>query len=117
MKFGPLSYLITGWILFSGLAASSQQLDSMATVYAEQFPKERFHVHFDKPVYNKEESIWYKIYILDDLGLTRLSKTVYVEWFDQDGKLILQTASPLFQSTARVRPPHRQWLSCSVREK
>ncbi len=101
MKFGPLSFLFTCCILFSGLTASAQQLDSMVTVYAEQFPKERFHVHFDKPVYNKEETIWYKVYILDDLGLTQLSRNVYIEWFDQEGKLITQSTSPLFQSTAK----------------
>lgn len=73
----------------------------MINVYAEQFPKERIHVHFDKTIYNKEETIWYKIYILDDQGLTQLSKHVYMEWFDQAGKLIRQNVAPLFQSTAK----------------
>ena len=78
-----------------------QGIDSMINVYAEQFPKEKIHVHFDKTIYNKEETIWYKIYILDDQGLTQLSKHVYMEWFDQAGKLIRQHVAPLFQSTAK----------------
>ena len=73
----------------------------MINVYAEQSPKEKIHVHFDKTIYNKEETIWYKIYILDDQGLTQLSKNVYMEWFDQAGKLIRQHVAPLFQSTAK----------------
>jgi len=73
----------------------------MINVYAEQSPKEKIHVHFDKTIYNKEETIWYKIYILDDQGLTQLSKNVYMEWFDQEGKLIRQHVAPLFQSTAK----------------
>jgi hypothetical protein len=83
---------------FSGFG---QQIDSMMNVYAEFFPKEKIHLHFDKTIYNKEETIWYKVYITDDQGLTRLSKNVYVEWYDTTGKMIGQTASPLFQSTAK----------------
>ena len=97
--------LITFFILaLSSLIIKSshgQGIDSMINVYAEQFPKEKIHVHFDKTIYNKEETIWYKIYILDDQGLTQLSKHVYMEWFDQAGKLIRQNVAPLFQSTAK----------------
>ncbi len=82
-------------------ASHGQAIDSMINVYAEQSPKEKIHVHFDKTIYNKEETIWYKIYILDDQGLTKLSKNVYMEWFDQAGKLIRQHVAPLFQSTAK----------------
>ena len=82
-------------------ASQGQAIDSMINVYAEQSPKEKIHVHFDKTIYNKEETIWYKIYILDDQGLTKLSKNVYMEWFDQAGKLIRQHVAPLFQSTAK----------------
>ena len=81
--------------------AFCQQIDSMMTTYADSLPVERIHVHFDKSAYNKEETIWYKIYILDSEGLTTLSKNVYVEWFDQAGKMIKRTTSPLFSSTAR----------------
>jgi len=73
----------------------------MINVYAEQSPKEKIHVHFDKTIYNKEETIWYKVYILDDQGLTQLSKHVYMEWFDQGGKMIRQHVAPLFQSSAK----------------
>jgi hypothetical protein len=82
-------------------ASHGQAIDSMINVYADQSPKEKIHVHFDKTIYNKEETIWYKIYILDDQGLTKLSKNVYMEWFDQAGKLIRQHVAPLFQSTAK----------------
>ena len=82
-------------------ASYGQAIDSIINVYADQFPKEKIHVHFDKTIYNKEETIWYKIYILDDQGLTQLSKHVYMEWFDQAGKLIRQHVAPLFQSSAK----------------
>lgn len=84
-----------------GLTASAQQMDSLLYVYANQFPKERIHVHFDRSSYNREETIWYKAYVLDDQGLTQLSKNLYVEWYDESGKLLANSASPLFQSTAK----------------
>ena len=93
-----LGLLLTTFANFSGFG---QQIDSMMNVYAEGSPRERFHLHFDKSVYNKEETIWYKVYITDDQGLTQLSKNIYVEWYDTTGKMIRQTASPLFQSTAK----------------
>jgi hypothetical protein len=83
-------------------AGSAQQLDSMIGVYADQFPAEKIHVHFDKTVYNKEETVWYKIYILQNSSeLTSVSKNVYVEWYDTTGRMIKQTVSPLYQSTAK----------------
>jgi hypothetical protein len=93
-----LIFLFSTLAVFSGFG---QQIDSLMNVYAESFPKEKFHMHFDKSAYNKEETIWYKVYIIDELGLTRLSKNVYVEWYDTTGKMINQTAAPLFQSTAK----------------
>lgn len=78
-----------------------QKIDSMLNVYYNLFPKERFHVHFDKNSYNKEETIWYKVYILDDEGITKYSQSVYIQWFDTTGKIITQTVAPLYQSTAK----------------
>jgi hypothetical protein len=79
----------------------SQHIDSMMGIYAERFPTEKIHIHFDRSIYNKEETIWYKTYILSESGLTTLSTHVYVEWFDTTGKMIKQTVAPLFQSTAK----------------
>ncbi|MEY3945424.1 MAG: hypothetical protein RJB03_130 [Bacteroidota bacterium] len=108
MKFyliGPMKYLPLYLFLFFAFAAqltgNAQQIDSMMNAYAEGFPRERIHLHFDKTAYNKEETIWYKAYIMDDQGLTQLSKNLYVEWYDTSGKMIRQTAAPLFQSTAK----------------
>ena len=86
---------------FTIQAATAQQIDSMMSVYAENFPTEKLHVHFDKTIYNKEETVWYKIYILSGNELSLLSKNVYVEWYDTTGKMIKQTVAPLYQSTAK----------------
>jgi hypothetical protein len=92
-------------IFFSAFIAQTgfaQQIDSIMSVYEQDFPTEKIHIHFDKIVYNKEETIFYKIYILSSTNeLTTQSKNVYVEWYDTTGRMIKQTAAPLFQSSAK----------------
>ncbi len=88
-------------IIFSVSSAKAQLLDSMMNVYAQGFPKEKMHIHFDKQVYNPDETIWYKLYIMTGNELSPLSKNVYVEWYNTEGKLIKQTVAPLFQATAK----------------
>ena len=78
----------------------AQFVDSIMDSHANLFPKEKMHIHFDKQVYNKDETIWYKLYLLVDNSLSGLSKNVYVDWYDTDGKMLRQTVSPIFQSTA-----------------
>lgn len=82
-------------------AAHAQQVDSMMGVYADRFPTEKMHIHFDKSVYNKEETIWYKVYILSGTELSKLSRNVYLEWYDTSGRMLKQTVAPLYQSTAK----------------
>jgi len=88
-------------ILLSGSSAKAQLIDSMMTVYAEGFPKEKIHIHFDKELYNPDETIWYKVYLMSGNALSPLSKNIYVEWYDTSGLLIKQTVAPLFQATAK----------------
>ncbi len=90
------------FLTFLGFSSVKAQLiDSMMNVYSQGFPKEKMHIHFDKQVYNPDETIWYKIYIMTGNELSPLSKNVYVEWYDTFGKLIKQTIAPLFQATAK----------------
>lgn len=80
---------------------SAQQVDSMILVYAENAPREKIHIHFDRSRYNVGDTVWYKVYLLAGNELSVLSKNIYVEWYDSTGILIKQTVSPLFQSTAK----------------
>ncbi len=89
-----------GLIIYS-TTTKAQVIDSMMNVYAQGFPKEKMHIHFDKQQYNPEETVWYKVYIMTGNDLSPLSKNVYVEWYDDAGKLMRQTVAPLFQATAK----------------
>ena len=89
-----ISFLFTNTVL-------SQQIDSMMGVYADRSAPEKIHIHFDKSIYNKGETVWYKIYILQGSDTSAISQNVYLEWYDASGKMIKQTASPVLLSTAQ----------------
>jgi uncharacterized protein YfaS (alpha-2-macroglobulin family) len=71
-------------------AGFAQQIDSMMNVYAERSAPEKIHIHFDRTIYNKGETVWYKLYILQGSDTAASSMNVYLEWYDADGKLITQ---------------------------
>lgn len=79
----------------------AQQIDSMMMEYELNLPIEKVHLHFDKNIYNKDETIFYKGYIRTGNEPSQLSKNLYVEWYDTTGRLIKQTVSPVFQSSAK----------------
>lgn len=93
-------YLITLFI-FIFFKAESQKIDSMLTVYKENFQQEKIYIHFDRSIYKKGETIWYKAYLLAGNDLSDYSRNFYVDWFDNKGKLIKHTIAPIFQSSAR----------------
>ena len=88
-------------IIFVKLSsADSQVLDSMMKVYAEEFPEQKVHVHFDKEIYRAGESIWFKAYILAGFRLTSNSKNFYTELIDKQGNIVQRKVYPIVESTA-----------------
>ena len=79
----------------------AQKIDSMMGLYAEDFQQEKIHIHFDKSIYNKGETIWFKAYVMAGVDLSDYSKNFYVDWFDDQGKLLSHTTAPMFESSAR----------------
>ena len=80
---------------------SAQKIDSMMGLYSEEFQQEKIHIHFDKSIYNKGETIWYKGYVMTGSDLSFYSKNFYIDWFDEQGKLLSHTIAPMFESSAR----------------
>ena len=101
MKKAALRFFILFFLIFFIEKANAQVIDSVLNIYEEQFPHEKVHIHFDRTIYNKGETIFYKLYILSGLEWTNLSKNVYVVWYDNNGNSIKQTVAPLFQSSAK----------------
>jgi hypothetical protein len=93
-----LFFILTLFIFEKGQA---QVYDSALAVYDEQFPHEKMHIQFDRNMYNVGETLFYKLYILNGLEWTNLSKNVYVMWYDNNGAFLKETVAPLFQSSAK----------------
>ena len=91
--------IIMAFIFFSN-AGFSQNIDSMMNVYADRSAPERIHIHFDKNIYNKGETVWYKVYILQGSDTGSTSKNVYLEWYGTDGKPISRSVAPIVLSTS-----------------
>jgi hypothetical protein len=78
----------------------AQKIDSMMSVYADTYPQEKIHMHFDKSVYNTGETIWFKAYIFIGAEPSTLSKSFYSELSDGDGNILQRNVAPVFNSTA-----------------
>jgi len=79
----------------------AQKIDSVLNIYRDRFQQEKVHLHFDKSVYNKGETIWYKAYVMAGSDLSDYSKNFYVDWFDGSGKLLKHSMAPMFESSAK----------------
>ncbi len=86
-------------VVFSQLSA--QLLDSTLSGYADNFQQEKIHLHFDKAIYNKGETIWLKAYVLAGLDLSDYSMNFYVDWYSDKGVLLKHTVNPMYEATAR----------------
>ncbi|HEX9511048.1 MAG TPA: hypothetical protein VF939_11245 [Puia sp.] len=77
----------------------AQKLDSMMNVYANSYPQEKVHIHFDKNIYNPGETLWFKAYIFTGADPSLFSRNFYTELSDGDGKILERKVSPIMEST------------------
>ena len=87
-------------LLFLSNSLSAQKIDTVLEIYNNRFQQEKVHLHFDKAMYNKGETIWFKAYVLAGTDLTDYSKSFYIDLFDAEGKLLKHIISPMFESSA-----------------
>jgi hypothetical protein len=78
----------------------SQSIDSSLNVYNASFPQEKLHIHFDKDTYLPGETIWMKAYLLNESRPSGVSKNLYFDWTDIDGRLLLHSVSPITEGGA-----------------
>lgn len=71
------------------VAQNFEQVVSSLQKHADINPQEKIHIHFDKPSYNRGDTAWFKIYLVNALGnrLSSISKVVYVDVQKPDGKI------------------------------
>jgi hypothetical protein len=81
-------------------SAISQTLDSSLNEYNNRYPQEKLHIHFDKDTYLPGETVWMKGYLMSDSRPSDISKNLYFDWTDADGRLLLHSVSPITEGGA-----------------
>lgn len=79
---------------------NAQPVDSMMSIYRDNYPQEKIHVHFDKNYYNPGETIWFKAYVLSGINLSAISKNFYAELMNDKGAVIRRIVAPVVNSSA-----------------
>ena len=78
---------------------NAQTVENSINMYGTNFPQEKIHVHFDKESYLPGETIWFKAYLFEENLPSERSTNFYAALYDENGNLIQQQISPIFNST------------------
>jgi hypothetical protein len=89
-------------LLLVSFSVRAQRFDSVLNVLDTRFPQEKIHVHFDKSIYSPGETIWLKAYLFAGSFPSGISKTVYAELLDEQGKLLDRKTAPTVLSGAET---------------
>jgi hypothetical protein len=83
--------------LFVSKALFAQDMQAALERYSTEFAQERAYIHYDKASYAPGETIWYKVYLMEGPFPAESSKTFYVDWTDEKGKLLARNISPIYE--------------------
>lgn len=78
----------------------AQHFDSLLLKLDAQYPQEKLHLQFDKSTYNPGETIWFKAYVFSGNALSGISKNLYSELIDEQGKILQRKVSPIISGGA-----------------
>ncbi|RYG03421.1 MAG: hypothetical protein EOO02_08485 [Chitinophagaceae bacterium] len=81
-------------VLFITGNLSAQSFDSILTKLDAQYPQEKLHLHFDRSAYSPGETIWFKAYLFANNALSGISKNLYAELIDEQGKILQRKITP-----------------------
>ena len=93
--FQGLFMAATGMLALGSGAANAQRIDTLINNYGAKFPQERIHLHFDRHNYAPQDEVWFKAYIVNGILPDKLSKTLYVDFSDEKGKVLAHNAYPI----------------------
>ncbi len=89
------------WVYFFSISfAVAQNFRENLHTYANNFTTERIYLHYDKSFYAPGETIWFKVYMMETNLPANKSKTVYIDWTDENGKLLFHTMGLLIDGTS-----------------
>ncbi len=92
--------VLTILFLFLLVNVKAQDVLKNVEIYSSKFQEERMFLHYDKTVYSPGESIWFKAYLMKTIYPEVESKTLYIDFSDQNGNLLSHTASAVIEGTS-----------------
>ncbi|MBC7721011.1 MAG: hypothetical protein H7068_03255 [Pedobacter sp.] len=81
--------------------AQAEKIDSILESHSHKYQPEKVHIHFDKSVYSKGETIWFKAYLFSGTQPSAISKNFYVDFYNAKGVLLKHFVTPIYQSSAK----------------
>lgn len=93
------SCLLVSFLLFQYLL-KAQSFDSVLNKLDSEYPQEKLYVHFDKNFYSPGETIWFKAYLFAAHTPSLISKTLYAELLDDQGKVLDRKTAPIILAGA-----------------
>lgn len=84
-------------IIVASLQCIAQDMLKNIENFAAKFSPERAYLHFDKHAYGQGETIWFKAYVMNEIAPATESKSFYVDWIDDKGKLLQHSPAPLIE--------------------
>ena len=78
----------------------AQTIENSINLLGTNFPQEKIHIQFDKESYLPGETIWFKAYLFEENLPSERSTNFYAALYDEQGKLIQQQISPVFNSSS-----------------
>ncbi|MEP7256235.1 MAG: hypothetical protein ABI666_10710 [Ferruginibacter sp.] len=92
-------FLLWSYFFMSNYTTKAQSVENSVNLYGTNFPQEKIHIHFDKEIYLPGETIWFKAYLFEENLPSERSTNFYAALYDENGKLIQEQLSPIFNST------------------
>lgn len=87
--------LLIGVFFLACFIAQAQDFQNTFDRFNGSYIPERIHIHYDKTSYAAGDTIWFKAYVMQGTVPTALSKSLYIDWTDKDGKMITRSFSPI----------------------
>lgn len=82
------------------LQITAQDILKNVEKYSANYHEERIYLHYDKTAYSPGETIWFKAYLMKTIFPEEDSRTVYIDFSDEEGKLLLHSSAAVIEGSA-----------------
>ncbi|MFT4205000.1 MAG: hypothetical protein QM610_13940 [Chitinophagaceae bacterium] len=77
------------------IGKAQMRIDSVLNIYSTSYQPERLYFQLDRPVYTPGDTIWFKGYVLAGISPSNISKNLYVDFSDVNGRVLAHLVYPI----------------------